>query len=163
MHRPPRLRPRDAPLAVVHLSAHSSKIAIAGSVDFTVIRHAPQEIPLDGARLPGPSQELLLLVGSCLPKRLWTYPGTEESVLEPALVLGVIARGRGFCELPAPAVDPTIAILVRPAAAMRDLVVGRATHHRLRLAHLRRIDPLLKDTAALPESLFLRRRQRRWV
>ena len=64
MHGPPRLRSRDPPLPVVHSSAHGSKIAIARRLDVTVIGHAPQEVPLDGARLPGPPQELLLLVGT---------------------------------------------------------------------------------------------------
>ena len=158
MHRPPRLRPRDAPLAVVHLPAHSSKIAIAGSVDFTVIRHATQQIPLDCGRLPRLSQKVLLLVGACLPKPLWTYAGSKESLLDPSLVFGVITRRRGACELPTPSLDPTLAILVRPAAAMLGLVVGRATHRRLRLAHLRRVDPLLKHVAALADSVFLLRR-----
>src|SRR4051794_4029330 len=163
MHRPARLGPRDAPLPVVHLATHGSKIAIARPVDLVVIGHAAEEIPLGRARLPGSAEQLLLLVRACLPKVLRAYPRPNEPVLEPALVLGVIARGRPLCQLSAPPVDPTIAIFVRPAAAMLGLVVGRATHRRLRLAHLRRIDPLLQHPAALPQSVFLLRRQRRWV
>src|SRR4051794_23201347 len=163
MHRPARLGPRDAPLPVVHLATHGSKIAIARPVDIAVIRHAAQEIPLGRARLSGSAEKLLLLVRACLPKRLRAYPRPNEPVLEPTLVVGVVAPGRRLCQLAAPAIDPTIAIFVRPAAAMLGLVVGSATYRRLRLAHLRRIDPLLQHPAALPKSVFLLRRQRRRV
>src|SRR4051794_19392966 len=131
MHRPARLGPRDAPLPVVHLSTHRSKIAIARPVDIAVIRHAAQEIPLGRARLSGPAEKLLLLVRACLPKRLRAYPRPNEPVLEPTLVVGVVAPGRRLCQLAAPAIDPTIAIFVRPAAAMLGLVVGSATYRRL--------------------------------
>jgi hypothetical protein len=145
------------------LATHGSKIAIARPVDLAVIGHAAEEIPLRRACLSGSVEQLLLLVRACLPKLLRAYPGANEPVLEPALVLGVIARGRRLCQLTAPPVDPTIAIFVRPAAAMLGLVVRGATYRRLRLAHLRRIDPLLQQPAALPKSVFLLRRQRRRV